>query len=255
MREQSVTDFLEKLKRDLRIPYSKENVVGDHTHLHTGRMVKMGPRIFGIEGFGGRRLNFDLHEYEAAVQLHNLDRSHFFEEKIKGVGLANLCRQLLGSGPFDEAARERIVDAATRHSKKDDEPGDSDLLQAVRIADKVDRFAPNVLVGCGTSCPTLLAYDDSPNPFWCGGTTRENEVKTQYKMFFRVAEWYAMLPSDEARALVNPRFLKLFIEFLRCFGEEISGYVGVPNRAEEDIRMALGPYYQKVLAIVGRPES
>lgn len=254
MSEQAVVDFNEKLKCDLRVPYSKENVQGDHTYLHIGRMRKMGPRIVGIEGLGGRRLEFDLGEYDAAVELHNLDRSHFFDEEIKKIGRAGVCRRLLESSPFSDEARERIIDAAIRHGKKDDEPGDSDLLLVVRIADKVDRFAPNVLVGCGASHPHLLAYDDSPNPFWCGGTTREHEVKTHYKMFFRGIEWYAMLPSDEARALINPRFLKLLIEFLRCFGEEISNYLGIPNRAEEDIRMALGTHYERVIAIVGPPD-
>jgi len=62
---------------------------------------------------------------------------------------------------------------------------------------------------------------------------------------FRPLEWYAMLPSDEARALIDPRFMELFLEFLRCFGEEIARHLDVPNDAESMLKKALGSYYDR----------
>src|SRR3989338_10316833 len=247
-------DFKVRLERSLRSAFSKENAKGDHTYLHTGRMKKMGPRLQGTLGANGRPLVFDLDEYFVAVDLHNLDASLSFKREIKERGYRAVCERLLAPGPFNAEAKERIIRAVTEHSKKDDEPGDSDLSVALRSADKIDRFAPSMLPGCGTCNPNLLAYDDSPNPFWGGEGTREGEVKTQYKAYFRNLEWYGMLPSDEARALVNPRFLKLIVEFLRCFGSEIAGHLGIPNRAEDDIRMAFGKHYEHVLTIVGGPK-
>ncbi|MDO8537075.1 MAG: hypothetical protein Q7R94_02415 [bacterium] len=103
------------------------------------------------------------------------------KREIKERGYRAVCERLLAPGPFNAEAKERIIRAVTEHSKKDDELGDSDLSVALRSADKIDRFAPSMLPGCGTCNPDLLAYDDSLNPFWGGEGTREGEVKTQYE--------------------------------------------------------------------------
>jgi hypothetical protein len=217
-------------------------------------MKKLGRRLQGVQGLNGP-MKFDLAEYDAAVDLHNIDRSHSFDKEIEASGYAVVCYRLLENSPFSGEAKGRIVQAAVEHGKKDDEPGDSDLAVALRCADKLDRFFPSAIVGCGTSHPHLFPYDESPHPFWGGSSTRENDLKTQYKMFFRPLEWYRMLPSDEVRALIKPRFLKLFIDFLRCLGEEASDYLGIENRAEDDLRTAFGKHYDSVIAIVGPPPA
>ena len=57
----------------------------------------------------------------------------------------------------------------------------------------------------------------------------------------RQTEWYAMLPSDEIRGLVDmtPR-----ITFLRAFAAEAAARHDIQNMVERDLENALGPYYQ-----------
>ena len=235
--------FVERLAARLRPLYTPPMVEGAHDFLHVERMVKLGPRILGIRGLTGP-LRFNIHEFTAAVWLHNLDRSSYAETaRAKGTALRGLASEFLEDSPFAADARERIVDAVLRHSKKDDELGDPDLLQAVRVADKVDRFSPSGIVGAGQYLFNSLPYSPA-NPF-VYGSTAEKDLKNVFGTFMRPLEWYAMLPSDEARALIDPRFMELFLEFLRCFGEEIARHLDVPNDAESMLKKALGSYYDR----------
>ncbi len=238
-------DFNRLLAGQLRPLYTPPRVKGAHDFTHVERMVSYSPKIQGVMGHEGRRLSFDPQEYVTACWLHNLDRV----PEVQELGDEATARILLAESPYDAEARERLVDVLRQHSKKDDEPGDSHLLTAVRIADKLEGFEPRNLLGCGASLPALLPYDPA-HPYWRGGTTVESQLKTQLAGIFRVVEWYAMLPSDEARALVPPVCLKAQITWLRAMGIRLADYLGVRNEMEADISRALGPHYESVLRIV-----
>lgn len=213
-----------------------------HGPVHITGMLALGPRIQGIGGLNGP-LCFDPYEFEAAVWLHNADRADGLKKELHLQTLQAVVYVLLEESPFDPETRSRIADAVLQHSKKDDEPGDSDLLSALRIADKINRFSATGVWSAASHCWYLEPYNRK-NPFGYGGTAEEN-LRSQYSALFRGLEWVKMLPSDEARDLIDRRGLRLFIEFIRCLGEEIARDLGVENRSEEDIRKALGPYYKQ----------
>ena len=238
--------FNEKLARILRTVYVYPKIVPGHDYLHVERMLILGPRIQGILGHEGKRLVFDPDEYETAVWLHSLDRVEEFRGRDE-----DITAEFLADSPYDHAARARIFDVLRQHAKRDDEPGDSPLLTAVRVADKIDRLTPINIVAAGASLANLLPYDPA-DPWWHGGSTAEPRLRTQLTAFFRVLEWYAMLPSDEARALVSPVGLKAQIVFLRTTAAWLADLLDVPNEMEADIRLALGKYYDEVCAIIGR---
>lgn len=232
-----------ELQQKLKPAYTVPNVEAAHDHLHVERVAAMGPRIQGIQGLTGS-LHFKPAEFTVASWLHNLDRSEVFKERIASEGIETVCYSLLKDFPFpfNDMAKDRIIDAVKQHSKKDDEPNDSDLLQALRIADKLDRFSASCLIGVGSSLSHLQMYDPQ-NPFGYG-STREKDLPNSYKALFRVVEWYDMLPSDEAR-LLGFKGMRRFVSFIRWFGEEIAGHLGVPNEVEKDLKKALGPHYEQ----------
>lgn len=242
-----ITEFLRSLDERLRIPYTPPNLAGGHDVTHVERLAARGRKI-------GTILKFDPDELAAAVWLHNLDRATLLGPEIKEAGgLANYCRTLLIDSPFNPEQRERIIDAVLQHPKKDDDPSDSPLLTALRIADKLDRIGPlGILSIPAFRGPNLLPYD-SKQPFGYDSTV-EGKLKSIYNDFFRVLEWYGMLPSDEARSLVNIQRLRFFAEFLRMLGEEIAELTGAENLVEKDIRKALGTYYHQVLSVETEPE-
>ncbi len=189
-------DFLKWLSDFLRPHYTPPAIAGGHDWTHVERLITLAS---GITRF----LNFNMDEFQAAAWLHNLDRATNLKEVVKiNGGLKAYCLKLLSEGPFDEDAQERIVDAVLQHNKKDDEPGDSTLLQALRIADKVDRFGPlGIMAISAHQGPNLISYDPH-NPFGYDSTA-EDKLKSVYNNFMRVLEWYGMLPSAHARALIR----------------------------------------------------
>ncbi|OGG37499.1 hypothetical protein A2110_02850 [Candidatus Jorgensenbacteria bacterium GWA1_54_12] len=213
-----------------------------HGLVHITGMLALEPRLQGVQGIDGP-LYFDPYEFQTAVWFHNADRSLALERALGVKGEGEICAALLKGSPFDLRARERITDAMRQHAKKDDEPGDSPLLTALRIADKVDRFSATGIWSSASHLWYLEPYDRK-NPF-AYGSTSERGLTSQYGGLFRGLEWVRMLPSDEARKLIDPMGIRLFIEFIRYLGEEMARHLGVPNRAEDNIREALGPYYER----------
>jgi HD superfamily phosphodiesterase len=221
----------------LRVPYTPPQIDGGHEFIHVERMIALAARISKI-------LTFDMNEFRAAAWLHNLDRCPVFKPDIEQHGLRGVCLNILAESPFSEEARERIGDTVLEHNKKEDEPGDSTLLTALRIADKLDRFGPlGILAAAAHQGPRLLAYD--PERPFLYDSTEEGKLKSIYNNLFRILEWVTMLPSDEARDLINPRRMRFYIAFLRELGAEIAEVTGKPNEVEVDIKKALGSFYEQ----------
>jgi len=264
----NVSVWLDGLRERLRGPYTPPLIRGGHEFLHVDRLVHAS---FAIR----KHLQFDIHEFEAAALLHNLDRAMSFRDRIEAFGrewakmnqayfetiicdeldirafvrirgLELLCREMLFDGPFDQDAIDRIVDVVMKHNKKDDDlMDDSPLLAALRIADKLDRFgALGVVASASFRGGELMAYDPD-HPFGYDSTA-EGKLKSCYNDLFRVLEWYGMLPYDWARELIPIRNLRFFILFIRQLGEEIAEATGKPNEVEADIAKALGPFYKTV---------
>ncbi len=203
-------------------------------------MEVMGPKIATI-------LNFNSDEYVAAVWLHNVDRNPETKTRIQrtGISLGAICLGFLLDSPFEEETKIRIVDAVLQHPKKDDDPSDSTLLTALRIADKLDRMGPlGIMASAAFRGNDLLPYDPQ-YPFGYSSTD-EGKLRSCYNDLFRILEWYGMLPSEKARALVNHGRLLFFVNYIRELGNEIAEATGDANRVEDDIRQALGNYYWKV---------
>lgn len=235
-------DYLKGLDARVMPLYASERVTPGHGEDHVRRMIAMGLRIKEATG-----LEFDLEEYHVAVVLHNLDRS--VKKVITGFGsLEAYAQDLLRSSSFAEHEKARIVDAVVQHSKKDDEPGDSPLLTALRIADKLDRLGPlGVMALIAHASSRGLPCYDPEQPFGYESTV-EDRMNTIYDSFFRTLEWVGMLPSDEARSLINKDDLRAYIEYLRALGRQIARECGVENRVEDDIYRALGGTYYTIYA-------
>ena len=232
------TNLVGPLEAKLASLYAMPNSPGGHDILHVRRMIDMGPRIAEVTG-----LTFDLDEYAAAVLLHNIDRGAAVQGVAKLISLGQLVKVLLDETAFSPEAKDRIIVVVLQHSKKDDEPGDSTLLQAVRIADKLDRLGPLGIVSAAAFRGSELPLYDPVHPFGYTSTAEGKMMKTVYVDFFRVMEWVGMLPSDQARSLINRNDMTAFINYVRAFGREIALRHGVVNRVEDDIKKALGSYY------------
>lgn len=97
--------------------------------------------------------------------------------------IKSFLQKLLETSHFDNTARNRIVSAVLEHSKKDDEPADTPLLQALHLADKWDRIGAIGIIDMVTfRGGSVLAYDPS-DPFGYDLTT-EGRMKTLYQSFF-----------------------------------------------------------------------
>ena len=231
----------------LREVYVSPHVGRGHDFYHIERMVARGSQI-------REHLVFDLEEYGAAVWLHNVDRCAALKGDVVACGgLPRYLLALLEQSQFTGDAKGRIVDAVLQHSKKDDEPGDSPLLTALRVADKLDRFNPTGIVEAAASWGHLPIFDpehpfgyDSSEPGERGAAGH----KSIYQTYYRVLEWVAMLPADWARELIPRQHLRLFITFLRLLGAQAADQFHVEDRAEEDIRRALGSYYDWMLQYI-----
>jgi hypothetical protein len=191
-----------------------------------------------------------MDEYRAAVWLHNIDRcTALKEEKENAGGLRSYLAVLLLSADFSPEAKERITAAVLQHSKKDDELGDSTLLIALRIADKLDRFNPTGIVEAAASWGHLPIFDPQMPFSYDSAEAGEHGTaghQSIYQTFFRVVEWIPMLPTQWARELISRDHLRLLITFLRLLGAQAAAQFNVPNRVEDDLRRALGPCYDWV---------
>ena len=245
--QRDVEIFMQKLKTKLTPLYTLPNAPGGHDVWHVVRVAGRGERIRER-----CNLEFDLEEFEVAVWLHNIDRVHPYcrwiaiseelGESFKEAFERNLKAFFLEGHPFSAYSKERIIDAVVQHSKKDDEPGDSHLLTALRIADKLDRLNPvgflSAVVGSGVDLPI---YDPS-HPFG-EGITVEKYMKSVYDSFFRLLEWVPMLPSDNARSLIVKEDLRACINLIRAVGKQLAREHNVPDVIEGNIKKALGPHY------------
>ncbi|HVM77101.1 MAG TPA: hypothetical protein VMU07_03045 [Candidatus Paceibacterota bacterium] len=235
-----MNSFLEQLASDLRKAYITPNVSRGHDFYHIERMVARGPEI-------REYLVFEMDEYVAAVWLHNVDRCVPLKQLTAELGGLRKCiLSLLEGSDFSPEAKERIIDAVLQHSKKDDEPGDSPLLLALRVADKLDRFIPTLLVEAPASwghLPIFVAqhpFGYDPTEAGERGTAGHQSI---YQTYYRVLEWIPMMP-EWARGLIRRDHLRLFITFLRLLGAQAADQFHVTNQVEDDIRHALGPCYE-----------
>lgn len=250
-KERAMTDrferFMSELKENLTPLYTMPKAPGGHDVWHVIRVAKMGERIRKQ-----CKLTFDLQEYEVAAWLHNMDRVEPFRSSIEHLnenGRTNkesvsiVANTIFESDhPFSIEAKDRIIDVVIQHPKKDDEQGDSHLLTALRIADKLDRLNPlGLMSAVAFRGPHVPLYD--PKQPLAYGTTVEGRMKSVYDDFFRVLEWVGMLPSNGARALIVKEDLLAHINFVRAVGVQLSRECGVENTVENDIKKALGSYY------------
>jgi len=247
--DSDASSFIRRLKEKLMPYYELPHALGDHDVWHVSRVAQMGRKIKNR----CRQLDFDLVEFEVVAWLHNIDRVEPFRSEIgrlrnegnsETAALALVASEFFSEEhPFVPQAVARIVDAVAQHSKKDDERGDSHLLTALRIADKLDRLNPvgflSVVVGSAADLPIY----NPKCPFGVGSTV-EGCMKSIYETFFRLLEWVPMLPLDEARALIEKNDLRACIDFVRALGIQLARENGVPNMVEDDIKKALGPYYR-----------
>lgn len=229
--------FVRELADKLRKPYEHTQCAG-HDVWHVQRMLILGERIRTI-------LDFDWYEFVAAAWLHNLDRAPQYRGPICTVfgSVAGLALDFLKDSPFSEEARQRIALAAATHGKKDDEPGDSTLLTALRIADKLDRFNPLGALTAAMIHGYRIPLYDPDDPFGYE-STEYDRLKTVYNDFFRLLEWVDMLPSDEARGLIDRAGLLALIDFIRSFGAYVARLHTLKPNTEEDIKRALGRHYE-----------
>lgn len=220
--------------------YTMPHGSGGHDIWHVKRLIARGPRIAETTG-----LVFDYDEFVAAVWLHNIDRSAVVRGISDIVSLEQLVRIQLAETEFDHDAVDRIVDVVLQHNKKDDEPSDSALLQAVRIADKLDRLGPLGVLSAAAFRGSELPLYDPEQPFGYTSTAEGKTMKTVYIDLFRVMEWVGMLPSDQARGLIDHEDITAFISYVRSLGREIARQHNIPNEVEADIQKALGPFYDR----------
>jgi hypothetical protein len=232
------------------VPHYDHKVCPAHDLSHSKEMIQLGRKIKAIPAYK----TLDPDEFEVACIMHSTDRSITLREIIgfkKGMPFgefkttwSNYLKTLLNNSPFDDVARERIIDAILQHSKKYDDPGDSVLLTALRIADKVVRFNSIGIMAIAANHRDNQFYDEN-NPFNYD-STEETKLKSVYNDFCRVLEWYGLLPSDATRNLIPLEKLKRYVQFMRWAGEDIAEITGKINEVENNIEKAMGPYYYLV---------
>lgn len=228
-------DFYNTLVFTLEPLYHLPHVLGGHDMLHVKRMEKLGERILP------NMPTVDPAEYKVTVWLHNLDRCVALKEDIvKRGGIQVFMRLLLQNSPFGEEQKERIIDAVSRHNKRDDDlTNDSPLLIALRIADKLDRFTPLNIMS-GSAHRSNIPHFDFGMPF-----DYRNNKPCHLKYYLWNVEWYGMFPYDWARNLVDKEFFAGFLSFIRQTGRDISERLEIPNEIEKELRLALGRYYDE----------
>ncbi|OGG45179.1 hypothetical protein A2673_03760 [Candidatus Kaiserbacteria bacterium RIFCSPHIGHO2_01_FULL_50_13] len=247
MQKHDFDSFITGLKEKLTPLYTMPNSSAGHDVWHVMRVAGFGKRIRKC-----CNLTFDSNEFEVAVWLHNIDRVQPYADRISALkNSGHSFKEALGvvaesffteEHPFSADAVARIIDVVVQHNKKDDEPGDSHVLTALRIADKLDRLNPLGIMSAAAFRGLHVPPYDTERPLGYG-TTVEGRMKSVYDDFFRVLEWVNMLPSDRARSLINKKDLRAFIDFVRALGAQLARECKVENTVEDDIKKALGTYY------------
>lgn len=218
--------------------YTQPIATGGHDLPHVIRVAEMYPKI--------RDLVPDVDEtvYQIAAWLRNIDRCPPLQHgAIRLKGLPQVLYDYLDEGELSPEDKATIVDAVMQHSKKDDGPRDSQLLKAIRIADKWSRIdvmgITSGIAWLGGELP--LYHIEKPFVY---GSTAEGGWKTHYGNFFRIIEWYRLYP--EIRELVRrqPQGFTEVLFFVRAWGRAVASAHKVPNTAEDDIEKCLGPYYE-----------
>lgn len=241
MREKSTTSnqfekYLAGLSgRLIPLYHPKVMGMGGHDVMHILRLVAMESEI-------AEYLSFNHYEYQTAVWLHNADRS---PSLVGRRSLEKVLYGLLEPSPFNNLARSRIVTAVLEHGKKEDSPNDSTLLQALRLADKWDRIGALGVVDVVAFRGGYLPSYDPADPFGRSDQTTEGQIKTIYQGFFRILEWYAEFPLIRRLTKKHPGRMRLFLDFIRAFGSEVAERHTTQNHVEEDVKKALGLYYDK----------
>lgn len=228
--------FYETLVAKLEPLYHVPHVLGGHDAVHVRGVERLGEKILP------HMPTVDQTEYRVTAWLHNLDRCLAIKEElvVTAGGLTAYLHVMLSESPFNQAGRNRIVDAVLQHGKKEDDLAhDSSLITAIRIADKLDRLTPLNMMS-GPAHRSGIPHYDLEQPF--GYKTSKD---CHLKFFLWNVEWYEMLPYDWARRLVDPYFFRQFLSYLRELGRDIAERHGIENKIEEDIRMALGSYYEE----------
>ncbi len=231
-----IDEFLSGLADRLTEHYRHPDCAG-HDTPHIMRMLMKEGDIRKVVDY------FDHQEWIAAVWLHNLDRAPNLQSIIGTNGLEKAVMAFLNDSPFTQDAIARVADAVAQHSKRDDEPRDSPLLTALRIADKLDRLGPiGALTAAMIHGPKMPIYEPD-DPFGMI-STEEGRLKSIYNDLFRLLEWVDMLPSDAARSLINRVDLLALINFVRALAAQISIMHQEENPVEAQIQKALGRHYE-----------
>lgn len=231
-------ELLETLKGQLSPLYTQPIATGGHDLPHVVRVAEMYPQI--------RFLVPDVNEtlYQIAAWLHNIDRvPHLQKGAIRLRGLKAVLYEYLNPSDLTAEDKSFVVDAVLQHSKKKDEPDDSPLLRALRIADKWSRIdvlgITSGIAWLGGELP--LYHIEKPFVY---GSTAEGEWKTHYGNFFRIIEWYAMYKDIRKLVARNPYGFREILFFVRAWGRAIAAAHNVTNTVEEDLRKCLGDYYK-----------
>lgn len=229
--------WLLELKTKLTPIYTPPAIAGGHDVTHVLRMEHMFPRMrkyFSRYGMVNRE------EYIAAVWLHNLDRSSLVSPQSHD-RTKTVCEEMLSASPFDYDAQSLITDAVLQHSKWDDHPEDSILLQALRLADKTDRIGIiGIICGAAFRGSRMLPYN--PDDPFLYQALAETDMKTLFHDYWRILEWWPKYP--QLREFVGEKPIFQFINFVREYAAHIAESHCVPNTVEENIAKALGTYYQ-----------
>jgi hypothetical protein len=235
--QEAIETWLTTLKNRFRPHYTLENISGGHDEPHVGRMETLYDEINPLLGNV-----VDRSEFVAAGWLHNVDRSRSLHEEVEKVGLEQYCRGILKTSPFSSESQNRIAVAVREHINKPAAASDGPLTLALKTADAIDRFNAVGVLSIAAHRGSKLPIYDLEKPFGFTGV-EEQDLKTLYHDFMRVTSWYSHLFSDEARELANKYGFRTFIGFIRWLATDIARFTNQPNTVEQDLAVALGPYY------------
>ncbi|HLD34959.1 MAG TPA: hypothetical protein VJB62_03795 [Patescibacteria group bacterium] len=233
-------EYLAMLKKTLTPLYTPPAIAGGHDLTHVLRMECL---FYRLAGFIYDQLSGIIQqaEYITAVWLHNIDRSKLVK-KPSPQETKIACDDLLRASPFSADSKDRIIDAVLQHAKWDDDPDDSFLLQALRLADKTDRIGVvGVICGAAFRGSIMLPYDPA-NPFKYQRLT-EDDMRTLFQDYWRILEWWPKYPI--LRAFVGSQPLKEFLTFVRMYAAHIARMHEIPNTVEKNISQALGDCYEQ----------
>ena len=231
-------ELLESLKVRLTPLYTQPIATGGHDLPHVVRVAEMYPQICDLAP------GVDETLYKITAWLHNLDRCPLLQKGvIKTKGFRQVLFDHLDASDLTQKDKGAVVDAVLQHNKRNDEPGNSPLLKALRIADKWSRIdVIGITAGIAWLGGELPLYHVK-KPF-VYGSTAEGEWKTHYGNFFRIIEWYTMYPDIRELVRRQPQGFEEVLFFVRAWGRAVAAAHNVQNTVEDDLKKCLGPYYK-----------